>query len=184
MKELRDEHQDDGKHVRLMFQDEAGFGRINVPKRCWCPPGVRPHTPCLRIREYTYAYGAVDPATGEHFFLILPYCNTYCMNLYLEHLGKEFTNDIVMLVCDGASWHTTENLKKPENVILCHIPPYTPEMNPIEQIWKEIRKQGFRNEFFESLEKVVDRLSDTIRSLNKETVTHITQRDWIKTICL
>ena len=89
-----------------------------------------------------------------------------------------------MLVCDGASWHTTENLKKPENVILCHIPPYTPEMNPIAQIWKEIRKQGFRNEFFESLEKVVDRLSDTIRSLNEETVTHITQLDWIKTICL
>ena len=59
------------------------------------------------------------------------------------------------------------------------IPPYTPEMNPIEQIWKEIRKRGFRNEVFQTLSKVVDRLSDTIRSISAHTITSITARDWI-----
>ena len=60
-----------------------------------------------------------------------------------------------------------------------YIPPYTPEMNPIEQIWKEIRKRGFRNEVFATLEKVVDRLCDTICSLTTNTIFSITGRDWI-----
>ena len=66
-----------------------------------------------------------------------------------------------------------------ENIVLVHIPPYTPEMNPIEQIWKEIRKRGFRNEVFAVLEKVVDRLCDTICSLTPNTIFSITGRDWI-----
>ena len=66
-----------------------------------------------------------------------------------------------------------------ENIVLFHIPPYTPEMNPIEQIWKEIRKRGFRNEVFATLEKIVDRLCDTICSLTPNTIFSITGRDWI-----
>ena len=60
-----------------------------------------------------------------------------------------------------------------------NIPPYTPEMNPIEQIWKEIRKRGFRNEIFTTLEKVVDRLCDTICSFSNQVISSITGRDWI-----
>ena len=70
--------------VRLMFQDEAGFGRINKPKRCWCKKKIRPSVPCHHIREYRYAYGAVEPMTGENFFLVMPYCSTNCMNTFLE----------------------------------------------------------------------------------------------------
>lgn len=65
------------------------------------------------------------------------------------------------------------------NIELIFIPPYTPEMNPIEQIWKEIRKRGFKNEVFQTLQKVVDRLCDTICSLSNETIKSITARDWI-----
>ncbi|MBR6825826.1 MAG: transposase [Oscillospiraceae bacterium] len=67
----------------------------------------------------------------------------------------------------------------PDNIVLFHIPPYTPEMNPIEQIWKEIRKRGFRNEVFSSPEKVVDRLCDTICTLTKDVISSITGREWI-----
>ncbi|MCI8603937.1 MAG: hypothetical protein HFE79_07320 [Ruminiclostridium sp.] len=66
-----------------------------------------------------------------------------------------------------------------DNIKLIFIPPYTPEMNPIEQIWKEIRKRGFKNEVFPSLETVVDRLCNTICSLSKFTIKSITGRDWI-----
>ena len=97
-------------NVRLMFQDEAGFGRINKPKRCWCPSGVRPLTPCRHIREYQYSYGAVEPLTGESFFLVLPYCNTTCMNVYPEHLSKAYPNDSLLLVLDKASWHRSNSL--------------------------------------------------------------------------
>ncbi len=162
-----------------MFQDEAGFGRINKPKYCWCYPGLRPSVPCHHIREYRYAYGAVEPLTGESFFLVMPYSNTACMSLFLQKLSEDYPDDTILLVCDGASWHKSNTLVVPENIRLLFLPPATPEMNPIEQIWKEIRKRGFRNEVFQTLEKVMDRLCDTICSLSPQTVKSITARDWI-----
>ena len=87
--------------------------------------------------------------------------------------------DKIILVCDGAAWHKSGSLRIPENIELVFIPPYTPEMNPIEQIWKEIRKRGFKNEVFKSLQKVVDKLCNTICSLSNETIKSITERDWI-----
>lgn len=165
-----------------MFQDEAGFGRINKPKNCWCTKGIRPTVPCHHIREYRYAYGAVDPIDGEGFFLVMPYCNTECMQVFLEKLRLTYPEDVIVLVCDGAAWHKSGQLKVPDNIKILHIPPYTPEMNPIEQIWRELRTNGFRNEVFPTLEKVVNRLCDTINHLTQDTIISITRRDWIKTI--
>ena len=162
-----------------MFQDEAGFGRINKPKYCWCEKGIRLSVPCHHIREYRYAYGAVEPLTGDGYFLVMPYCNTVCMSIFLKQLSEKYEDDIILLCCDGAAWHKYAGLEQPDNIVLFHIPPYTPEMNPIEQIWKEIWKRGFRNEVFSTLEKVVDRLCDTICSLNNEIISSITGREWI-----
>ena len=167
------------KKVRLFFQDEAGFGRINKPKYCWCRKGIRPSVPCHRIREYRYVYGAVEPLTGESCFLIMPRCNTVCMNVFLEHLSASYPDDYIVLVCDGAAWHKSGTLKTFPNIELIFIPPYTPEMNPIEQIWKELRARGFHNEVFQTLGKVVDRLCDTICNLSADTIRSITGRSWI-----
>lgn len=166
-----------------MFQDEAGFGRINKPKHCWCFKGLRPTVPCHHIREYRYAYGAVEPKTGEAFFLVLPYCNTDCMNVFLRELSRTYANDYILLVADGAAWHKSKSLEIPENIEIFPLPPYTPEMNPIEQIWKEIRKRGFKNEIFQTLEHVIDRLCDTICSLTPAIINSITDRDWIMSSC-
>ena len=163
-----------------MFQDEAGFGRINKPKYCWCREGLRPSVPCHHIREYRYAYGAVEPVTGESFFLIMPNSDTECMNVFLQELSKAYPDDVIFLCCDGAAWHSSNSLVVPENIILYYIPPYTPEMNPIEQIWKELRKIGFRNEVFNSLAEVVDRLCDTICALTPALIQSITCRSWIR----
>lgn len=163
-----------------MFQDEAGFGRINKPKYCWCQKGHRPNVPCHHIREYRYAYGAVEPYNGNSFFLVLPHSNTVCMNIFLKKLSEEYPSDVILLVCDGATWHKSSALEIPENIEIFYLPPATPEMNPIEQIWKEIRKRGFRNEIFQTLDKVIDRLCDTICLLTNEIIKSITCRLWIK----
>jgi hypothetical protein len=162
-----------------MFQDEAGFGRINKPKYCWCRKGLRPSVPCHHIREYRYAYGAVEPQTGLSFFLVLPYCNTNCMNVFLQQLADAYPEDYLILVTDGASWHKAKNLQVPDNIKLIYLPPATPEMNPIEQIWAWLRLHGFRNEVFPTLDKVVDRLCDAICSLSQSTVKSITLRQWM-----
>ena len=165
--------------VMLMFEDEAGFGRINNPRRCLCPKGIRPVVPCLRVREYRYAFGAVEPKRGRSHFLVLPRCDTRCMNYFLRDLSEQFPHSMILMVLDGASWHASKALDVPPNILLFYLPPATPEMNPIEQIWKEIRKRGFKNEIIKTLDKVIDRLCDTILGLTPETIKSITGRDWI-----
>ena len=80
---------------------------------------------------------------------------------------------------EDAQTYVDNKLHIPENIELFYIPPYTPEMNPIEQIWKELRITGFRNEVFATLEKVVDRLCDTICTLTSDTIKNITRCSWI-----
>ncbi len=101
------------------------------------------------------------------------------MNAFLEELSEAYPRDKIILVCDGAAWHKSKGLNIPENIEMASIPPYTPEMNPIEQIWKEIRKRGFKNEVFKTLDKVIDRLCDVICSLTADIIKSITGRDWI-----
>lgn len=164
-----------------MFQDEAGFGRINKPKRCWCPRGIRPSIPCHHIREYRYLYGAVSPADGQLFSLVLPYTNTECMNIFLRVLAKTYLKDEILLVLDNAAWHHSGSLEVPDTIRLYPLLPYTPELNPIEMIWDDIREKGFRNEIFHSLEHVVDRLCISVLSLmnNPARVASITHRSWL-----
>ena len=93
-----------GKTVRLMFEDEASFGRINKPKYCWCNNKFRPCVSCHYIREYRYAFGAVESLTEERFFLVMPNCNTTNnnMSVFLKELSKSYNEDIVIPVCDRA----------------------------------------------------------------------------------
>jgi putative transposase len=162
-----------------MFQDEASFGRINNPKYCRCEMGIRTTVPCHHICEYRYVFGSVEPLMGENFFPVMPYCNTICMNVFLEKLSEKYAEDTIILICDGASWHKSNALVVPENIIIFHILPYMPEMNPIEQIWKEFRQVGFRIEIFKTLSSVVDRLCDVVKNLQISTVKSITLRHWI-----
>ena len=159
--------------------DEAGFGRISEPSSCWCPEGVRPVVPCHRVREYMYAFGAIEPLTGDKFFIISPKCNTAWTSEFLRLLSEKYSKDYLLIATDCASWHKSKSLIIPDNIILHYLPPYTPEMNPIEQIWKEVRKDGFKNTLFKSLNDVVDKLSDSLMSLSNDVVRSISARAWI-----
>ena len=169
------------KNFKLMFQDEAGFGRINKSKYCWCKKHIRPSVPCHRIRERTYAYGAVSPLDRKMFSLVLPECNTYCMNMFLEKLSKRYPDDYILLVADNASWHKSKELITPENIEIFPLLPYTPELNPIEMIWDELREKFFRNELFSSLDDVSIRLCNGLLSLmnDPDLVKSITGWAWI-----
>ena len=74
--------------IRLMFMDESVFGRITNIRSCWCPSGIRPVVSSLKIREYVYAYGAIDPVNGDSSFIIASGCDTAFTNLFLDILSK------------------------------------------------------------------------------------------------
>ncbi|RRR53240.1 hypothetical protein EI998_05095 [Streptococcus suis] len=79
---------------------------------------------------------------------------------------------------DNAVWHKSQTLNIPENIEFTFIPPYTPEMNPIEQVWAEIRKRGFKNKIFRSLNEVIDKLQEVIQNLSPSQLRSIVRRDW------
>jgi len=169
-----------------MFQDEAGFGRINKPKRCWCPKGYRPAVPCHHIREYTYAYAAVSPHDGQMVSLILPQTNALCMSIFLEEVSKRFPDESILIILDKAAWHTAGSLIIPDNIELFPLLPHSPELNPTELIWDEIREKGFKNEAFNTLTLVEDRLCDTLLSLETDPsrIQSITGWSWIVSLNL
>lgn len=162
-----------------MYQDEAGFGRISKLGACWAPKGYRPHVASHYLREYRYCYGAVDAHTGESFFIIAGGCNTEWMNEFLKQLSCAHPDGYILLAMDNAIWHKSKTLEVPNNIGFAFIPPYTPEMNPIEQVWAEIRKRGFKNRAFKTLEAVIDQLQEVIQGLDRFTLKSIVRRDWI-----
>jgi len=167
-----------GAKIRLMFQDEASFGRISELSRCWAPQAIRPLVPYHVVREHMYVYGAVDPIHGEKCFIIAPKCNTPWMNAFLETLSQQFEDDYILLVMDNAAWHKSKNITMPDNIRPFFLPPRTPEMNPIEQLWPEVR-HDFKNKIFNSLSDVIDKLCVSLNSLSQCLINSITCRNWI-----
>jgi transposase len=129
------------------------------------------------IREYTYAYTAVCPSTGDTYSIISPVNNTDAMNVFLELLACQYQQYNIILVLDGAGWHTSHGLRIPDNICLLHLPPYSPELNPVEHIWDYIREQkGFNNHTFESITAVENQLEIALKKITKE-------KQIIKSLC-
>src|SRR5271169_2839643 len=92
-----------------MFADEARFGRMNRPRPCWAPIGIRPEVACQLIREYVYLYGAVSPKDETCVYLIMPAPDTECFQIFLETLAKKYPKDFILLFVDGAAITTATN---------------------------------------------------------------------------
>lgn len=158
-----------GFPIRLYFQDEARFGRINTVQRCWCKKGIIPGVTQQLIREYTYAFSAACPQTGIMCSLIMPHANSEAMSLFLKTLSEQQSNERIIVCMDKAGWHTTKQLKIPNNIIVWFLPPYSPELNPAELIWRELRTKYFNNKTFDSLKKVDDHLEFALIDFAKDT---------------
>ena len=146
------------KTLRVLFQDEARFGRINDPRRCWCSAGKRPIVKSQLVREYTYLYGALSPADGHCDFLVLPAMTKTCMDIFLKELSNRYPDDYLLLSCDGAACHQMNSPTLPDNVMIETLPPYCPDLNPCENLWDDMRETFFHNRAFQSMEAVEDQL--------------------------
>jgi transposase len=171
----------EGQDLKLMFQDEARFGRISEVRRCWAPKPMRPLCQAMLTHQYTYAYGAVDVLTGELDSLILPHVNTECMQLFLNEVSARHPHERIVMVIDGAGWHRGGALIAPSNICLLTLPPYAPELNPIEHVWDELREKFFHNRIFQSLGALEDQLAAALKALELDchTVASIVSWPWI-----
>lgn len=169
-----------------MFQDEGRFGRISDPRRCWAPEGIRPVVPAQLIREYVYAFAAVSPHDGTLESLILPDVNTEAMSLFLEEVAKRHSEEFIIMIMDQAGWHRSKKLKIPKNMRLEWLPPYSPQCNPVEHLWDELREKWFINRVFQSLDSLENTLVEALCDLenDKQKTLKLTGFDWIISILL
>ena len=129
--------------VRLMFQDEARFGRMARIRRCWAPAPLRPTVCNGYERQFTYVYGAVSPLQGQLDWSLSEKMNTEQMNGFLHQVSESHPDEFVVMVVDGASSHKGKELIVPENIRLLPLPGYSPELNPQEHVWDELREKAF-----------------------------------------
>ena len=164
-----------------MFQDEARFGRISDVRRCWAPKPLRPLCQAMLTHEYTYAYAAVDVNTGVLDSLVLPHVNTDCMQVFLDEVAQRHCHEHILLVLDGAGWHRSKTLVVPPNMSLLPLPPYAPELNPVEHLWDELREKHFHNRVFESLDALEEQLVTALHATENaaKRVRSIVAWPWI-----
>ena len=170
-----------GRQFHSMFQDEARFGRINDPRRCWAPQGVQPEVGMQIVREYTYPFGAVSPHDGTLDSLVLPVVTAEAMSIFLAEVALRHPEDFILMFLGRAGWHRAHDLAVPKNMRLEALPPYSPQLNPIEHIWDEIWEKWFANEVFNSLDAMEDRLVEALVALenDKELVASTTGFEWV-----
>jgi len=171
--------------IRLLFQDEGRFGRINDRRRCWAPLPDRPEVGSQIVRQYVYAFAALCPFDGRLASLILPWSNTDTMSIFLRHTAQTFTGEFCIMLLDGAGWHHANALEIPENMALLFLPPYSPELNPVEHIWSHLRDYYFKNRTFTDLDAVEETLMDGLVHLvnTPELVKSMALFSWLKTLC-
>ena len=129
---------------------------------CWVKANMVPSVARQMVREYIYAYSALSPQTGDCFSMISPCCNTDAMNEFLQQLSDHYNNYRIILILDKAGWHISQSLKLADNIKLLHLNPYSPEQNPVELLWREIRRKYFHNVIFENLDEVENKLQQAL----------------------
>lgn len=169
--------------VRVLFQDEARFGRMCIPVSCWAPLPYRPVV-CRSIeRQFKYIYASVCPEEGKLFYMVKDKMNTINMSRHLSQISNRMASNFVIMVVDGASSHTSKSLTIPSNIALLRLPPYSPELNPAEQIWRMLRGDYFGNRTFKTLDEAMDRARVGMKNMarDRDATIQLTLWPWIST---
>jgi len=128
-------------NIRLFSQDESRFGLLPIHRRHITLPGVKPINKVQFHFESYYLYGAVEPKTGESFFLELPNLNAQWFQIYIDEFSRAYTDSFNVVLLDRGRFHRAKSLNIPQNVAFVFLPPYSPELNPIERLWEAIKAE-------------------------------------------
>ncbi len=165
--------------IHHWFQDESRFGLFTIKRRRITLKGVKPIGPMQHKFESYYLYSAVAPLTGDMFTLEMPAFDADCFQVFLDHFAQYDPNSFHVMWMDQASVHKAEKLIIPDNVRLELIPPYSPELNPVERVWEELKDQ-LAWVSFENLNKLRELIAAKIRNLSREKIKSLTGYPYIK----
>jgi transposase len=168
------------RNVRVMFIDEARFGQQGTLTRVWAPRGSRPTAVKQTRYEWVYLYAAVEPKTGFSSALLAPEVNTGTFNQFLRILSQEVQReDHLVLIMDQAGWHRSKTLCLSSNMTLLFLPPYSPELNPVERLWGYMRSQYLSNRVFRDYQHLLEAGTQAYRALTPDRVRSICACDYL-----
>jgi transposase len=170
-----------GKKVEIWFEDEARIGQKNKITRRWARRGTRPSAPHDQRTRSAYIFGAICPKLGKAAALVMPWCDTHAMTQHLAEIARHVDEDAhAILIMDQAGWHMSNHLVVPENITILPLPPKSPELNPVENLWHFMRENWLSNRVFKSYDDIVDHCCDAWRKLENQPwrIMSIGRREW------
>jgi hypothetical protein len=171
-----------GKAIEIWFQDEARVGQQGTLEYIWAPVGSRPPAVRDNRRDSAYLFGAICHARGVGAAIIMPAANTEAMNEHLKEISAQVAPGAhAVVVCDGAGWHQRGKLlRTPDNITLLSLPPYSPELNPMENIWDYLRGNKLSMRVWQSYEAILAACKDAWLFLvgDRERIDSIAYRSW------
>ena len=153
----------------MYFEDESRFGLFTRNGKALTAKGIKPICPFHQVFQTLYLFGAFSPINGDKFVLELPNCDSSNFQIFLNEFAKQNPNEFKVIVLDNGAFHKSKSLMIPENIGLIFLPPYSPELNPAENIWAFFKRK-YTNKFHKSLNEVSNFISETILFLTADTV--------------
>ena len=167
--------------VEVWFQDEARVGQRGTLTRIWAPKESRPGAVRQQQFEAAYMYGAVCPAEGKAVGIVMPKANSEGMQVHIDMIAAAVTSGKhPVLVVDRAAWHVTAKLRMPKNLSILPLPPYSPELNPVEQIWQQLRRSDWANRCFKNYDDILDVCCQAWNNfcLHPDAIRSLCSRNW------
>jgi transposase len=175
------------RRIALWFMDKARIGQKGRLCRRWWLRGRRPPGRRDKRFEWAYLFAAVEPETGAKIALVLPEAATRTMSLFLTEFSRNVPDDVhAVLVLDRAGWHGAKTLKVPGTVTLVYLPPYSPELNPVERVWLYLREGFLSLRVFKDYPAIIDACCDAWNRLVAEPgrIRSLCHQPWIKQVTL
>ena len=172
-----------GKPIEVWFTDEARVGQQGTITRVWAKRGSRPRALRDRRYEWAYLFGAICPERSTGAAIIMPEVNVEAMNQHLAEISRHVSaGAIAVLVLDGAGWHTSPRLQPPHNIVLLPLPPYAPELNPMESVWEYLRANFLSHQVWEVYDAILDACQNAWNTLMQmpNRIASITRRPWAR----
>jgi hypothetical protein len=163
--------------------DEARFGQKGRVCHCWFTRGQRPPGLCDQRYTWTHLFAAVRPATGDRFALVLPPVSTAAINHFrAEFAATPAADEHAVLVLDRAGWHRARKLAVPSNVTLVWLPPYSPQLTPVERVWLYLRERHLSHRLLDAYDAVVDALCQAWNALTAERLQSLTSYPYLEQV--
>ncbi len=172
------------KKIDFYFQDETRYGQKTIVTKTWSKIGSDPTYINQNGFLNTWIYGAVNPINGRNFSLILPNLDAQNMQIFLDSFAKKLSpKKHTVIILDGSKAHNNGLLKISKKLTLYFLPPYSPELNPIERLWLFIKKKYLSFKLYNNIDEIIDRGVCALSKITTEIVKSVCRCDYLPNLC-